>query len=85
MLYSLNHSVKEFEGKVIHIDMYHDTYHDTMQKYRYIMIRFLCIDTQPYKQLSEDSYVAAPAMTQDLCFLIFGKPMILIPKWAWQL
>jgi hypothetical protein len=43
LLYSLHHSVKELEGKVVRIV----TYHDTMQKYRYIMIRFLCINTQP--------------------------------------
>jgi chromosomal replication initiation ATPase DnaA len=32
----LNHSVNELEGKLIRIDMHHDT----MQKYRYIMIHF---------------------------------------------
>jgi hypothetical protein len=43
LLYSLNHSVKELVGKVIRIDLYRDT----KQKYRYIMIFFLSIDTQP--------------------------------------
>jgi hypothetical protein len=41
----LNHPVKEIEGNVVRIYMYHDT----IQKHRYIMIRFLGIDIQSKK------------------------------------
>jgi hypothetical protein len=47
LLYILNYSVKELEGKVVCID----TYHDTMQKYWYIMIRFF---VYRYSTLDDD-------------------------------